>query len=300
VAASTTTAFHASGNRVLLLGDSILASTSKRYSNDTCKALVPLGWTVEVEAEVSRGIDFGNTVLASRKKAGWDVGVVFLGTNNGGTDGNVYLRELNKIITSFAPSRVVLVTVSEFRPEMKGINDTIRSIAQVYPEQVSVIDWNQITQASPGILHEDGIHPTVEGRQVLANAIATHLGAAPVPATEGKCLDSLFHDDSAGSVDGKGGAGGTATTVKPRTTQTTAPGATPTTVKGGGSGPTTTVKQGSSTTIGGGSGTTTPSASTVPQNTYGTVAPQTLPPQTAPPATQPPATQPPAPPTTTV
>jgi hypothetical protein len=33
-----------SGNRLLMIGDSILASTSSRYGNEMCDALVPLGW----------------------------------------------------------------------------------------------------------------------------------------------------------------------------------------------------------------------------------------------------------------
>jgi lysophospholipase L1-like esterase len=282
---TTTPALHAAGNRVLLLGDSVLASTAHRYSDTTCKALVPLGWKVEVEAEVSRGIDFGNTVLAQRKSAGWDVGVVLLGTNNGSTDANQYLKELNKIITAFAPSPVVLITVTEFRPEMKSINDTIRAIAQVYPDRVYVLDWNHLTQVYPEMLYVDGIHPTDPGRQVLASAIATQLGTAP--AAPGDCLKSFFTDDSAGSVDGKPkSGGGTATTIRPRSTQTTAPGATPTSAKPGA--PTTTVKQGSNTTIGGGTGTSTPSGPpTSPPATYGTIAitvPPPPPPTTAAPA----------------
>ena len=53
----------AEGNRILMIGDSILASTSSRYGNHMCEAVVPLGWRVAVEAEPSRFIDFGNRVL---------------------------------------------------------------------------------------------------------------------------------------------------------------------------------------------------------------------------------------------
>ncbi|MEY3132305.1 MAG: hypothetical protein RLZ29_642, partial [Actinomycetota bacterium] len=38
------------GNRVLLVGDSIFASTAKRYGGEMCNALKPLGWQVAVEA----------------------------------------------------------------------------------------------------------------------------------------------------------------------------------------------------------------------------------------------------------
>ena len=258
VPASTTTGLRADGNRVLLIGDSVLASTAKRYSNDMCTALVPLGWQVEVEAEVSRGIVFGNEVLAKRISAGWDVGVIFLGSNDSGNSPE-YLKNLNKIITTFAPSPVVLITVSEFKPAMTGINDTIRAIAKVYPDRVSIIDWTTISKA-PGVVNEDGIHLTTDGRKVLAAAVAQHLGTAPT--SPGDCLPSTFHDDSAGSVTGGANTG---TTVKPGKTTT------PTTVKPG-SGSSTTVAGGSATTTGGGTpttvatttGTTAPPASTQP------------------------------------
>ncbi|MBI5089562.1 MAG: hypothetical protein HZB15_12085, partial [Actinobacteria bacterium] len=267
----------APANRILLIGDSILASTSKRYSNDTCKALEPLGWQVEVEAEVSRGIHFGNEVLAARMKAGWDVGVIFLGTNNA-SDPEEYLRQLNKMITTLAPSPVVLITVSEYRPEMQAVNSTIEAIADVYPDRVSIIDWREMTKDRPGLLNVDHIHPTPEGRQVLAEAIAEHVGQAPGDEP-GTCLDSVFTDDSAGSIDTGVTAttsprGSTGTTVKPGSATTT------TDKPGGGGTPTTTIKPGSSTTVAGGVSTTVPA-------TIGTVV--LTPVTTAPPAnTQPP------------
>jgi hypothetical protein len=276
VPATTTTGLHAEGNRVLLIGDSIMASTAQRYSNDMCKALVPLGWQVEVEAEVSRGIVFGNEVLAKRISAGWDVGVVFLGSNDGANSPE-YLKNLNKIITTFAPIPVVLITVSDFKPGMTGINDTIRAIAKVYPDRVSLIDWTTISKA-PGVVNEDGIHLTTDGRKVLAAAVAEHLGTAPTSPTEpGECLPSTFHDDSAGSVTGGANTG---TTVKPGNT-------TPTTAKPGSS---TTLAGGSSTTTGGGTPTTvatTPGTTAAPGTTQppSSSAPATTaaPPTTAPP-----------------
>jgi lysophospholipase L1-like esterase len=281
---TTTTEFTAEGNRVLLIGDSILASTSKRYSNDTCKALVPLGWQVEVEAEVSRGIHFANDVLKSRLKAGWDAAVIFLGTNNA-SDPDEYLRQLDKIITTLEPRPVVLITVTEYRPEMRRVNDIIRGVADVYPDRVSVIAWDEITSDQPSLLNTDGIHPSVEGRVVLAQAIADHLGHAPLDE-EGACLDSVFRDDSAGSIE-------TGVTSPPR--GSTGSGGTPTTTtKPGGGSPTTTVKPGSSTTVGGGVSTTVGSTIGTVVLTPATTAPPNTQPVTSPAVTAPPAANPPA------
>jgi lysophospholipase L1-like esterase len=276
---TTTTEFHADGNRILLIGDSILASTSKRYSNDSCNALVPLGWQVEVEAEVSRGVQWGNDVLAARLKAGWDAAVVFLGSNNP-SGGNEYLKALNQIITKLAPLPVVLVTASNFRPEMQDINHTIRAMVDVYPDRVSIVDWEQITSERPELLNTDGIHPTPEGRTVLAQAIADHVG--PAPSGTGRCLDSVFTDDSAGNVETGATTppshGGTQTTVKPSTSTTLKPGST-----------STTVKPSTSTTSPGGVSTSSPVTVATVVVTVGT---------TSPPGTQPPITQPPAQPPT--
>ena len=54
------------GNRVLLVGDSIFASTAKRYGGEMCNALQPLGWQVAVEAEPGRFASFGVEVLQRR------------------------------------------------------------------------------------------------------------------------------------------------------------------------------------------------------------------------------------------
>ena len=67
--------------RVLTIGDSVMASTASRYTNDMCRALVPLGWQVEVEAETGRFVEFGTRVLKRRWSAGWDVVVILLGNN---------------------------------------------------------------------------------------------------------------------------------------------------------------------------------------------------------------------------
>ncbi len=103
-----------------MIGDSILASTSRRYTGEMCLGLVPLNWAVEVDAEKSRFIDFGTRVLNARlePEAGvdWDVAAVFLGTNYGG-DIEVYTRELDQILERLAPRPTLLYTVTEFQAE---------------------------------------------------------------------------------------------------------------------------------------------------------------------------------------
>ena len=275
--------FLANGNRILLIGDSVMASTAKRYSNDMCKQLVPLGWDVAVEAEVNRQIDFGQTVWAARGKDGWDVVVVFLGTNYGG-DEQDYLRRLNKLINDVGDAQVVLITVTEFEPEVLEVNVTLRALVDVY-DNVSVLEWSEISADSPEVLNADGIHLSPAGRAALAAGVALHVGRAPQPTDPGpdpgpgpetggvgECLQSRFTDDSAGSVNG----GRPSTSTKPRTTpSTTLPS---TTLPPTGGATTTTRPVAPTTTLGGSVPTTAPpvvsptTVATVPVTVPTTVA----------------------------
>jgi lysophospholipase L1-like esterase len=181
----------ASGNRLLVLGDSILAGTASRYGGALCAGLVPLGWRVAVEAEAGQMVGFGRTVLRDRIYEGWDAAVVFLGTNYGGS-ATLYEKDLTAIVASLAPRPTLLLTASLFRPTMQEVNQVIRIVASKNPN-VSVLDWST-TSVQTGVLNRDKIHPTDAGRQVLVSSIASALGDAPTGP--GACLPSKYTDDS--------------------------------------------------------------------------------------------------------
>ena len=186
------------GNRVLMIGDSILASTSSRYGNQMCEAVVPLGWQVSVEAEPSRFVDFGNTVLSRalpddvEAEDDWDAAVVFLGSNYRG-DAFAYEAELTEILDRLEPRPVLLLTVTEYRPNYVEVNVVIDRLG-ADRDHVTVLDWKTISE-TPGVLSSDRLHPTDAGRRVLADAVAAALG--PVPDAVGDCLRSTFRNDSA-------------------------------------------------------------------------------------------------------
>ena len=185
---------NATGNRLLVIGDSILAGTASRYGGAMCGAMVPLGWRVAVEAEAGRPVAFGRSVLSDRLREGWDVAVVFLGTNYGG-DKTRYQEDLTRIVQSLAPRPVLLLTATLFRDTMVQVNDAIRLVAAQNPN-VTVLDWGAVS-TQQGLLNKDGIHPTDTGRRVLVASVAAAVGPAPVgqgPA----CLPSKFTDDSMG------------------------------------------------------------------------------------------------------
>ena len=207
----------AAGNRVLVIGDSILAGTASRYGGAMCAALVPLGWRVAVEAEASQMVGFGRTVLRDRIYEGWDVAVVFLGTNYGGS-ASLYEKDLTAIVKSLAPRPTLFLTASLFRPTMQQVNQVIRIVASKNPN-VSVLDWST-TSVQSGVLNRDKIHPTDAGRQVLVSSVASALGEAPTGP--GACLPSKFTDDSlvTGVMPSSTIAGVTVTTIAGSTVST--------------------------------------------------------------------------------
>jgi hypothetical protein len=226
----------AAGNRVLVIGDSILAGTASRYGGAMCAALVPNGWEVAVEAEAGQMVGFGRTVVRDRINEGWDAAVVFLGTNYGGSKEN-YERDLTRIVESLAPRPTLLLTATLFRDSMQQVNDVIRVVASKN-SHVSVLDWGTAS-VQPGLLNKDRVHPTDAGRAVLVASISAALGSAPeVP---GKCLASKFTDDSlvgGGVMPSTTAPGGTipyATTTSssavPQASTTTVVGVTTTTVR---------------------------------------------------------------------
>lgn len=231
----------AGGNRVLMIGDSLLASVSTRYYNELCEAMVPLGWQLQVEAEVSRQIDFAVTVLdelgvneadeilspagsppttAPSGPGRWDAGLIFLGTNYD-RDALEYLKLLNRAVVRFGAVPVVVVLVTEYDPAMREVNAIIESIDELH-DQVRVVDWRAVTAVDAprrdALLTGDGIHLTDEGRLALASVISAEFGAAP--ESPGRCLPPVFAEDPVPLPDGSTVSSSVPTTA-PRSTTTT-------------------------------------------------------------------------------
>lgn len=281
---------HTLGNRVLMIGDSVTASVAKRYGGEACKALVPLGWKLEVDAEVGRFIDFGKVVLDKRLDAGWDAVIIFLG-NNYGEDQVVFESYMRAMLERLAPRPTIVINTSLFDPVQQQVNDAIAYDAAAYPN-VSVIDWAKVTYDDQTLTGADGLHLTEAGRRALAYQLAAALG--PAPLQPGECLDTNYHNDSAGSPYGPKG-----NSTKPKTTTTTIK-PTATTTKT--TSPTSTSTQNTTGTT---TATTTPTATTQPTTSSALITIPTIPATTAAPTTAAPTTAAPttaapttAPPTT--
>jgi hypothetical protein len=178
------------GPRVLMIGDSIMASTSSRYGNEMCDTLVQLGWQVEVEAQSGGFVDFGLKVLNERLDAGWDTAVVFLGTNFDGNQTN-YENKMRQIFERLSPMPFVVLTTALFDPRQQKVNDVIMNLASDF-SNVTVLDWSIIAE-NDGVTGTDGIHLSPDGRSVFAAAIARALEFAPT--REGECLPMFFRSE---------------------------------------------------------------------------------------------------------
>ncbi len=180
------------GPRLLMIGDSIFAAVSRRYSNMACDRLVPMGWQVAVEAERGRFIDLGLRIVKKKLPQGFDAAVLFLGTNYGKKQ-DVYKEYLDKILDELAPRPVIILTATEYKPFMQEVNAVIEEEVRTR-DNVWLVDWREISKA-PGVLWKDGIHPVDAGNVVLMDSIIEVLGNAPGNAP-GECLKVEFKDDA--------------------------------------------------------------------------------------------------------
>ena len=180
------------GPRLLMIGDSIFAAVSRRYSNMACDRLVPMGWQVAVEAERGRFIDLGLRIVKKKLPQGFDAAVLFLGTNYGKKQ-DVYKEYLDKILDEIAPRPVIILTATEYKPFMQEVNAVIEEEVRTR-DNLWLVDWREISK-TPGVLWRDGIHPVDAGNVVLMDSIIEVLGNAP-GSDPGECLKVEFKEDA--------------------------------------------------------------------------------------------------------
>lgn len=185
------------GDRLIVIGDSILASTAPRFGGTLCDALTEAGWTVEIDAEPGRFLAFADRVLDQRLNPGdgteWSAAVMFFGSNfDGGLDG--FEQLLDELLERLAPRPVLLLTVTEFQENRSEVNEIIRARAG---DRVRIIDWARITAGEPGLLARDGLHLSSAGQNRMVTELALAIGVAPTLSSVGvgTCLPTLFTDD---------------------------------------------------------------------------------------------------------
>lgn len=186
----------AGGNRLLVIGDSLMSSVSETYSGLMCEALTGFGWDVEVDAQTSRFIDFGHLVVDTRLRPAddldWDAAVIFLGNNNGG-DVEAFGAELDELLDKLAPRPTLLLTITETDLATIGMNRVIREQPDRHPH-VTILDWARVSEdGASELLAGDGLHLSTAGQNRLVILAAAELGDAP-GFGDGECLRSVYRD----------------------------------------------------------------------------------------------------------
>lgn len=190
------------GYRVLMIGDTLIASAAPRNDGNMCDVLGDFGWTVEIAAEPGRFIEFGHEVLDERLTPSdgepWDVAAVMFGNHFDG-DIDAFVRQLEDMLRRLSPRPTIVYTLSALNDDAVAINEVIRQLSRSFASVV-VVDWAAATEAEPDDLLDDGgPQLTQEGAALLVLYTATALGKTPggERGEVGECLPSVFFDDSA-------------------------------------------------------------------------------------------------------
>jgi lysophospholipase L1-like esterase len=155
--------------RVLVLGDSVIKGAEQAVI-----AALP-GRDVVFDAEVNRSTGTGADIVAQRG-TDWDVAVVLLGHNDGGSPG-VFQPAAHSIVDQLKDVPYVSwLTIHEVRPYYPDVNHYVASLQADYPN-LHVGDWNAIASAHPEGVSGDGLHLNGTGAQLMAGLVAEQVQA---------------------------------------------------------------------------------------------------------------------------
>lgn len=180
----------ADGNRLLAIGDSITQAVGPEYGGQLCVDLEERGWYVGVDAEQGRDVAEAADALDDQLDDGeWDAVVINAGSNYRGEIAD-YIRELEAMLARVGDRPVLLVTVTEWEPEISAVNDVLQWVAAPEDDQVWLVDWAARTESDDSLTGDDGLHLSEIGRERLATLIARAVGSAPRGGEAG-CDDLL-------------------------------------------------------------------------------------------------------------
>lgn len=155
--------------RVLVLGDSVM-----KGAEASVLASLP-GREVVFDAEVNRSTGTGADIVAQRG-GDWDVVVVFLGHNDGGSPG-VFQPAARRILDQLRDVPYVSwLTIHEVRPYYPGVNQFVAGLQQEYPN-LHVGDWNAVANAHPEGVSGDGLHLNGTGADLMAGLVVDQVEA---------------------------------------------------------------------------------------------------------------------------
>jgi peptidoglycan/LPS O-acetylase OafA/YrhL len=153
---------------VLMIGDSVMLA-----SKNALVRAVPSVW---IDAAVGRQVDQGLDALQAYKDAGnlakFQAVVIHLGTN--GPLGPNHFERLSQLLAGIP--RVVVLDVRVPRRWEQLSDDSIHAGVAAHAAQMRLAPWRDASGA-PGMLRDDGVHPTPPGMDVYASVVLDALRA---------------------------------------------------------------------------------------------------------------------------
>lgn len=181
------------GDRMLMIGDSILAAAAPGGSGIMCDALVLFGWEVAIDAEAGRDVDDAERVLELHLDAegepDWDAVAFSFGTGVDGTDESAVAElaaALDALIELVAPRPVLLYTLAETDDGTAAINEAIRARAEIH-QRALVVEFADAGSDGVDVVDDTGRTLTEDGVNRLSIRTAAAAGKAPGDA-DGTCL----------------------------------------------------------------------------------------------------------------
>lgn len=157
--------------RVLVIGDSVPAGAISQF-----KAALP-GREVVVDAAVNRSTNQGADLIADPLGTDWDVVIVMLGHNDGGSPA-AFQPAARRILDQLRDvPRVSWLSIHEVRDYYPGVNDYIEGLTEEYPN-LHVADWNSVAAANEDGIAGDGLHLGPKGATLMAGLAAEEVAAA--------------------------------------------------------------------------------------------------------------------------
>lgn len=188
----------ATGDRLLLIGDSAMLTLTPRAEGIACEVLTGLGWQVQIEAELGRYIGFADEVvdeLVIDVADNWQVIGLMFGQQLDTTP-EEFGAALDEVLDTIGDVPVLLYTRSEIDEASAELNDVIRQRAFDRPT-VLLVDWGRSVaeEQELELVDADGL-PTQAGMERITLLTAGALGESP-SGGGGLCFEPTFTDDSA-------------------------------------------------------------------------------------------------------
>ena len=142
-------------SKIFLIGDSL----TEGAKSDLEKVLPDASINAKVGRQFSEGLD-----ILKHTSTRYEVVILALGTN-----GEFSQDQLDEAIEATHGARVVLTTVAGAKvSSAASVNKLVRKNA----DKATIADWEKRVKDNSGLIGNDGIHPTTQGRKEFASVLA--------------------------------------------------------------------------------------------------------------------------------